>query len=166
MADAGLGPSKRRLFRRWLGLPRFVRNTLVSLPTFLVDISLLLVLVRLLSVNYLIAGLVSFLAATVLSYFLARRMVFRESRRGMRAGFVAFLAVAAASALLLAPAMGLLVGVFHLDLVVARVIATIAVSVGAYLANRLLIFGGRRQPPPDLPEPAESRSPAAAPQGA
>ncbi len=138
----------RRLLRRWLNLSRFVRNAIISLPTFLCDLILLVVLVRLLAVNYMVASVVAFLVTTIVSYFLTRRLVFRGSGRGMKSGLLYFLAIAAASAALLTPLMGLFVGVLHLDIVVARILATVIVSLGGYYANRYFNFRKKRPPQP------------------
>ena len=124
----------------WEQIPRFLRNALISLPTFLGDLGLLVVLVRYLHLDYLLATIIAFLTANMLSYLLARRLVFAGSRRGLKAGFVYFLAIAALSALMLTPLMWMLVGVFRFDYVLSRILAASIVGVGGYLLNLLFNF--------------------------
>jgi putative flippase GtrA len=124
----------------WERLPRFLRNALISFPTFVCDLVLLVFLVRYVHLGYLPATVVAFLTANVASYILARTLVFPESRRGLRAGFVYFLAIAAFSTLMLTPLMWVLVGVFHFYYVVSRILAASIVGVGGYLLNLLFNF--------------------------
>ena len=63
---------RARIFAAWGQVPRFVRNAVISLPTFLVDLGLLFVLIRRAHLNYLVATVVAFLVANGLGYFLAR----------------------------------------------------------------------------------------------
>lgn len=124
----------------WEQIPRFLRNALISLPTFLGDLGLLVVLVRYLHLDYLLATIIAFLAANLLSYLLARRLVFAGSRRGLEAGCVYFLAIAALSALMLTPLMWVLVGVFHFDYLLSRILAAGIVGVGGYSLNLIFNF--------------------------
>ena len=136
----GPGALRARAAMAWGGVPRFIRNVLVSAPTFLVDIGLLFLLVRVAHLNYLVAVVVAFLAANGLSYVLARRLVFGETRRGVRAGLIYFFAIAALSAVALIPLMWLFVSLFHLDIIVSRVAAASLVGAGGYLLNLLFNF--------------------------
>jgi putative flippase GtrA len=124
----------------WGHAPRFVRNAAISLPTFLIDLGLLSLLVRIAHLNYLIATGVAFLVANGLGYFLARWLVFTGTKRGVRAGLAYFLAIGALSALALAPLMWLSVDVFHLDIILSRLITASIVGVGGYLLNSMLNF--------------------------
>ncbi|HEY1753150.1 MAG TPA: GtrA family protein [Caulobacteraceae bacterium] len=133
-------PAAARLLAAWERAPRFVRNAAISLPTFLLDLALLYLLVRRAHVDYLIATTVSFLVANGLGYFLARWLVFAGTRRGVRAGLVYFLAIAALSAFALTPLMWLAVSVLHVEIILARVGAASIVGVGAYLLNLMVNF--------------------------
>jgi len=124
----------------WGQAPRFVRNAAISLPTFLLDLGLLFLLVRRAHVDYLTATIVSFLVGNGLSYFLARRLVFVETKRGLRTGLVYFLAIATLSAFTLTPLMWLSVSVFHLDVIVSRIGTASIVGVGGYLLNLTVNF--------------------------
>jgi putative flippase GtrA len=131
---------RTRLFYRWEQTPRFVRNALISLPTFLIDIGVLFILARLARVNYLVATIVSFLVANGLGYFLARWLVFAGTSRGLRVGLIYFLGIAGLSALALVPLMWLSVSVLHLDVVVSRIVTAGIVGIGGYLLNRVFNF--------------------------
>ncbi|MDQ2860599.1 MAG: GtrA family protein [Pseudomonadota bacterium] len=129
-----------RFFVAWGQAPRFVRNAAISLPTFLFDLGLLFLLVRRAHLDYLVATVAAFLVANGLSYFLARWLVFAETKRGMRAGFIYFLAIATLSAITVAFMMWLSVSVFHFDLILSRIGAASIVGVGGYLLNLMLNF--------------------------
>lgn len=124
----------------WVRAPRLIRNAAISLPTFLIDLGLLLLLVRAGHVNYLIATLASFLVANGLGYFLARWLVFLGTKRGLRAGLVYFLAIAALSALALTPLMWLFVSVLHVEIVLSRIISATIVGLGGYVLNLMFNF--------------------------
>ncbi len=129
-----------RVFVAWGQAPRFVRNAAISLPTFLMDLGLLFLLVRQAHLDYLVATVVAFLAANALSYFLARWLVFAGTKRGMRAGFIYFLAIAALSAFAVALLMWLSVSVLHFDVILSRIGVASVVGVGGYLLNLLVNF--------------------------
>jgi len=113
---------------------------LVSLPTFLFDLALLVILIQWLRMTYVIATVVAFIATNVLSYFLARRLVFAESRRGLKSGLVYFLAIASVSTLLLAPLMWLLVDVIRLGYFPSRILVAGVLGIAGYASNLLLNF--------------------------
>jgi len=114
----------------WAQAPRFVRNAAISFPTFLIDLGLLFLLVRRGHVDYLVATIVSFLIANGLSYFLARRLVFVETKRRVGAGLLYFLAIAALSAFALTPLMWQSVSVLHVDVILSRLGSAGIVGVG------------------------------------
>src|ERR1700722_16293141 len=89
--DADSKPVRRparhlQISMAWKRAPRFVRNAAISLPTFLLDLGLLFLLVQRAHMGYLAATILSFLVGNGLSYFLARWLVFSETKRGFRAG--------------------------------------------------------------------------------
>ncbi|MDB5440867.1 MAG: GtrA family protein [Caulobacteraceae bacterium] len=128
-------------------MPRFIRNALVSLPTFLVDLALLYLLVRRAHIGYLTATLVSFFAANTLGYFLSRRFVFEETTRGVGRGLVYFLIIALLAAAALTPLMWLLVSVLHIEFIWSRIAAATIVGIGGYLLNLIFNFRiGPRRP--------------------
>jgi putative flippase GtrA len=110
------------------------------LPTFLFDLVLLFLLVRGAHLDYLAATVVAFMAANGLSYFLARWLVFAGTKRGLSAGLVYFLAIAALSAFAVTLMMWLAVSVLHFDLILSRIGASAIVGVGGYLLNLMVNF--------------------------
>jgi putative flippase GtrA len=133
----------------WGHAPRFARNAAISLPTFIFDLGLLFLLVRRAHLDYLIATVVSFLVANGLGYFLARWLVFAGTKRGLSAGLVYFLAIAALSAFAVVFLMWLSVSVFHFDVILSRIAASGIVGVGGYLLNLMVNFRVAR--PQDAP---------------
>ncbi len=130
----------------WGRAPRFARNAAISFPTFLVDLGLLFVLARRAHVDYLLATVISFLLANAMSYFLARRLVFAETKRGMAAGLLYFLAIAATCVCALTAMMWLFVDALHIDIILSRIATAAIVGVGGYLVNLLVNFRvGRMQ---------------------
>ncbi len=124
----------------WGQVPRFARNAAISLPTFIFDLGLLFLLVRRAHLDYLAATIISFLIANALSYFLARWLVFAGTKRGLSAGLVYFLAIAALSAFAVVFLMWLSVSVFHFDVILSRIAASGIVGVGGYLLNLMVNF--------------------------
>jgi putative flippase GtrA len=136
-----------RVSEAWGRTPRFFRNVAISLPTFLIDLSLLYVLVQLFHLEYLASTVISYLIANVLAYFLQRRLVFADTKRSVRLGLVYFLAIATVSALALTPLMWLFVSRFHIEIIVSRIAAASIVGFGGYLLN--LVFNFRVARPED-----------------
>lgn len=130
----------------WHRLPRFVRNALVSLPTFLLDLALLYLLVRRAHLPYLAGTLVAFFVSNVLGYLLSRRFVFEETTRPLGSGLVYFLIIAMLSAAGLTPLMWLFVTGLHLELIWSRIAAACIVGTAGYLLNLIFNFRiGRRR---------------------
>ncbi len=132
--------SSRPALPAWERTPRFLRNAAISLPTFLLDLGLLYLLVQRAHLHYLAATIAAFLVANGVGYFLARRLVFAGTKRGLRAGLVYFLMIAALSAAALTPLMWLCVSVLHIDVILSRVICASLVGAGGYVLNLLLNF--------------------------
>lgn len=124
----------------WVRAPRFARNAAISLPTFLIDLGLLFMLVRRAHLHYLLATIVSFLVANALGYFLARWLVFEGTQRGVRAGLLYFLAIAAVSALAVTVLMWASVSVLHINVILSRIISAAIVGVCGYLLNLVFNF--------------------------
>jgi len=150
--------SRRRGERNWFSVarsqaPRFARNAAISLPTFLFDLGLLFLLVRRAHLDYLVATVVAFLVANGFSYFLARWLVFAGTKRGLRAGLVYFLAIAAVSAFTVTLLMWLSVSVLHFDVILSRIAASSFVGLGGYLLNLMVNFRVARTPGASTPWP-------------
>jgi putative flippase GtrA len=138
-----------RVNEAWNGTPMFLRNVAISLPMFLVDLAMLYGLVHYAHMQYLDATVAAFLTANVLSYFLARRLVFLGTRRGLKAGLIYFLAIATVSAVAITPLMWLFVTVFHIDVILSRVVTASSVGFAGYVLN--VVFNFRVAGRPDTP---------------
>ena len=138
-----------RIGEAWNATPRFLRNVAISLPMFIVDLAMLYGLVHYTHMQYLVATIVTFLTANAISYFLARRLVFLETQRGLKAGLVYFLAIATLSALAITPLMWLFVTVFHIDVILSRVVTASSVGLAGYVLN--LVFNFRVSDRPESP---------------
>ncbi|HEY1446951.1 MAG TPA: GtrA family protein [Caulobacteraceae bacterium] len=110
------------------------------MPTFLLDLGLLYLLVRRAHLDYLVATLAAFFVANGLGYFLQRWLVFAGTKRGLGAGFIYFLAIAALSAVAVGMLMWLFVSVLHAPLIASRIGAAVIVGVGGYLLNLMVNF--------------------------
>jgi putative flippase GtrA len=71
----------------------------------------------------------------------ARWLVFEGAQRGVRAGLLHFLAIAALSVLAVTVLMWVSVSVLHMDVILSRIISAAVVGVGGYLLN--LVFNIR-----------------------
>lgn len=101
---------------------------------------LLIVLVRCLHWPYLAATIIAFLLVNLVSYLLARRLVFAETRRGMKTGLAYYILIAALSGAMLTALMWVLVGVLHVNYVASRIVAAGAAGIGGYLLNLVFNF--------------------------
>jgi putative flippase GtrA len=75
-----------------------------------------------------------------MSYFLARRLVFAETTRGVKSGLLYFLAIATLSAIALTPLMWLFVSVFHLEIILSRMATASIVGAAGYILNLVFNF--------------------------
>ncbi len=119
---------------------RLSRYTAVGFSTFMLDLSLLWVMVSLCKIHYLYAVAASFLTAVSLNYFLSRRWVFKGSRRTALGGYLYFLKTALAGSALTVFLMWALTAVTSGPYLVIRIVVAVLVGTGNYLANLYLNF--------------------------
>jgi putative flippase GtrA len=111
-----------------------------------VDIGLFAIFARGLGFPYLRVGIVSFILATLVNYWLSIRFVFVSGQRFRRRWELTMVFLVSAvglgfnSAVLWACVEGL-----HAELLAAKVVATAAVFFWNYFARRVLIFGALRR---------------------
>lgn len=86
------------------------------------------------------ATIIAFLVANGLGYFLARWLVFEGTERGVRAGLVYFLAIAAFSAFAVTALMWVSVSRLHIEVILSRILSAIIVGVCGYLMNLVFNF--------------------------
>lgn len=118
----------------------FGRNTAASTLTFLVDLSILWMLVEFAAVPHVPAAIVAFILPTTLFYFLQREWVFSGTQRGVARGFVYFLVITFIGfAAMLATFWALLefTGIHYL---IARVAASIVYGILLFVLNGVFNF--------------------------
>ena len=121
-------------------LIRFIRYTVVGFTTFLIDLFLIYFLTEILHINYLISVGLAFIVAVTLNYHYSRKYVFCETTRELYQGYFNFLVIAILGLILIILLMAILVEVFSINYIVARVLVACLVGIYNYLTNLLLNF--------------------------
>ena len=119
---------------------RFIKYTLVGFSTFVVDLFLIYFLTDILQINYLVSAGIAFVIAVTLNYHYSRKLVFHETTRELRQGYFNFLAIAILGLILIILLMALLVEVFSINYIIARILVACLVGIYNYLTNLLLNF--------------------------
>ena len=114
---------------------RFLRYVLVGGSTFAFDLLLIWLLTEFLSVPYWLSTALGFGIAVSLNYFISRRFVFRGTARRLDHGYVFFILFAVGGAMFIASAVTLLVSLFALHYLTARILVAGVVGIGNYLFN-------------------------------
>jgi putative flippase GtrA len=118
----------------------FGKNSVAGTIAFAFDLALLWLLVERGGWAYLPAAAFAFLIAITIHYALARRFVFHESTRGLASGYLFFVANAAIGLLVTLAAFALLVELFELHYLVARLISSVKAGVVVFLLNAVFNF--------------------------
>lgn len=127
-------------FGRRRGFVRFAKYSAVGGATFGLDLALLFALIEFAGMDYVLAAGIGFLVGVSLNYFLARQFVFRGTARGLRAGYLYFLAIAGMGLVLVTGSMFVAVGMLGLPYLLARVGIAGLVGIWNYLANLYFNF--------------------------
>lgn len=124
---------------------RIVRYFLVGGVAAAVDISLYALFARVLGYPYLVVSACTFVLATAVNYVLSVRHVFQSGIRFGRRQEVLLVFLASGAGLAVNQLMlWFLVARLALDLVLAKVLATVAVFAWNYLVRARVIFSGRK----------------------
>ena len=146
LAASRLGARDRRglgVVNRFLSFrvgAMLVRNTIVSSFTFILGLGVLWLLVDRAKMNPVVAAGISFVIANSLHYALGRSWIFRDSPRGLRAGYALFLVNAGIG---LGLTMGLYAAMLHFTdsgYLFARVIVSVVAGLVVFLLNAVLNF--------------------------
>lgn len=121
-------------------LKRFARYTVVGTSTFAVDLALLYILIDIVALNYLVGAGVAFVCAVSINYFLSRRYVFKGTQRGVRSGYVNFIAIALVGLLIVIGGMYVLVSLLGVGYVAARFVVAVITGFWNYLLNLFVTF--------------------------
>lgn len=119
---------------------RFMKYSLIGSGTFLFDLLLLYIFTDILGVGYVTSAGVSFLIAVSCNYLLSRKLVFSETTRGHREGYVYFLAIALSGLALVTGSMYILVEYLGVHYLVARVFVSGVTGIWNYTMNLLFNF--------------------------
>jgi putative flippase GtrA len=128
--------------RPWLGRAAllFGKNSLAGAVAFAFDMALLWLLVERAHWTYLPAAALAFLVAVTLHYALARRFVFAGSEQSVARGYLYFVANAAVGLAVTLAAFALLVELFELNYLVARLISSVKAGVVVFVLNAVFNF--------------------------
>lgn len=118
----------------------FGKNSLAGAVAFAFDMALLWALVERGGWAYLPAAAFAFLVAITIHYALARRFVFQDSTRGIASGYLFFVANAAVGLLVTLVAFAVLVELFELNYLVARLISSLKAGIVVFLLNAVFNF--------------------------
>ena len=114
---------------------RFMKYVLVGGSTFAFDLLLIWLMTEFLAVPYWLSTALGFAIAVSLNYFFSRRFVFKGSTRAVHHGYVFFILFALGGSAFIAGAVTLLVTLFAMHYLVARVLVACIVGMGNYLFN-------------------------------
>lgn len=123
------------------GFIQFVRYGLVSVIALVVDFGGMVLLVELLSMHYLVAATVSFIAGLIVNYLLSRAWVFTERKYNSSAKeFITFSGIGIAGLLLNNSIMWLAAEKIGIYYIFSKIIATILVFFWNFGLRKMLVF--------------------------
>ena len=122
------------------GLKRFMKYGMIGFSTFAFDLLLLYIFIDFFSWNYIIATGTAFITAVSINYFFSRRFVFGGTLRSIHKGYFAFMSIACVGVLVAMSGMAILVGIFHFEFLISRIIIAGIVGVWNYLMNLYVNF--------------------------
>jgi putative flippase GtrA len=116
-----------------------------SLCALFIDVSILWILVRFLSLNYLLAATISFLCGATVAYLISIRLAFHHHRlQSRRAEFISFVAIGVPGLAINAGVISIAVESLGLHYLVAKSMAACVTFGCNFLARRQLLFLQRR----------------------
>lgn len=121
-------------------LYRLSRYTAVGALTFSLDLLLLFLLTDIFGWHYLLSAGLAFLIAVSLNYVISRDFVFPGSSRPSREAYFWFLVIAATGLGIVVGLMYLLVTVFLINYIVARIAVSLVTGLWNYLLNLFFNF--------------------------
>lgn len=113
---------------------------LVGGGTFLVELPLLYLLLKYTTLHYTVAITILFILATISNYYFSRKFVFKNTTRGVKSGYIFFLAISSIGLLLTLGIVFLLVDVFSVHVLISRTIAVGLVYLWNFGANQYFNF--------------------------
>lgn len=119
---------------------RFVRYVVVGVSTFLLDLTLLFLIIDLFHVSPVIAAGCSFIIALSINYLLSLRYVFTESQRSVMSTYISFLILGVVGLILVTVLMYIATHVLYWHYLKSRIIIAGIVGVFNYLLNLYVNF--------------------------
>ncbi len=117
--------------------------SVLGVLAFALDLSILVLLTEFAHMHYLYALAISFICATSLHYFLARRLVFPRTTRSLSHGYLFFMTSAALNLALTLVLMKLAVDHYEVYYVFARPVVSIIIGAWNFIVNTKFTFKER-----------------------
>ena len=118
----------------------FGKNTAASTVTFLLDLSILWMLVEFAAVPHVPAAVVAFVLPTTLFYFLQREWVFAGTTRGRAKGFAYFLVIICIGFVAMMATFWALLEFTEIHYLLARIAASIVYGILLFVLNGVFNF--------------------------
>lgn len=119
---------------------RFLKYASVGGSTFVLDLSLLYLLIDYCQVHYLYATPAAFAVAVSVNYFISRRFVFKGTLRSVHAGYGIFLLIAFVGMGAVTGLMAVFVEILKMHYLPSRIIIAGIVGIWNYLMNLYVNF--------------------------
>jgi putative flippase GtrA len=119
---------------------RFINYSVISIVSFILDLSLLWVFSTIFHIHYLVSTGLAFTIAVTFQYIPTRFLVYKNSKQDIGIGYIYFFAIAMVGLLFVTFAMGFLVGIVHLNIIISRVFIAIFVGIWNYILHSYISF--------------------------
>ncbi|UNC93595.1 GtrA family protein [Candidatus Contubernalis alkaliaceticus] len=121
---------------------QILRFLMVGILAAAIDMGLLILLVEAFSLYYLLAGLISFIAAVIFNYLVSRIWVFQGGRYSRGLEFMVFVGVSAAGLALNQLILLTLVDMLKVHYQPAKIISIMVVALWNYILKKKFVFKG------------------------
>lgn len=133
----------------------FIRFSLSSSTTLLIDLFLLGVLVEFFQVYYLTAAAISFISSNSINYVISRFWGFKETQRRLARGYFIFVTIGTFGLVLTVYLMWIFVDVWKIYYFLARIITAVIEGTISFVLHYFLTF--RMHKPPEFSKKEFSR---------
>jgi len=115
---------------------------IIGFLCFLIDISILYVLLELKIINYILASAIGYLTGSTINYWLSINWVFKKRNliKYWKVEFTFFIIIEVIALLLMSSSLYLLREFLHLNVFIAKIIATIIAAIFNYLSKYRFLF--------------------------
>jgi len=137
------------LFKKYPVLKQVVKFGIVGVSNIIADVAVYWLFTRFVHLYYILASIISFLAANVWSYFWNRRWTFRDNSRAVIRQYLKFLTANIVAILLDIGILFILVNFLRLDDILAKIIASIVVGLINFTLNKKWAFSSKTPKSPE-----------------